>query len=108
MTNLDSRRARALQLIHSVALLVASSNPVAGSLFTAGMTMFSGSLYALTLDTERFRFLALSRRWAACVSLPAGSRWPLASAVLACGGHVHEQEAGCAHYLLVYDSRRLR
>jgi uncharacterized membrane protein YgdD (TMEM256/DUF423 family) len=45
------------QLIHSVALLAASNNPVAGTLFTAGMTMFSGSLYALTLDTERFRFL---------------------------------------------------
>ncbi|KAL2267979.1 hypothetical protein VTJ83DRAFT_2825 [Remersonia thermophila] len=45
------------QLVHSVALLVASNNPVAGALFTAGMTMFSGSLYALTLDTERFRVL---------------------------------------------------
>ncbi len=38
-------------------MLVASNNPVAGVLFTAGMTMFSGSIYALTLDTERFRFL---------------------------------------------------
>ncbi|KAL2256087.1 hypothetical protein VTK26DRAFT_2203 [Humicola hyalothermophila] len=45
------------QLVHSVALLVASNNPLAGACFTAGMTMFSGSLYALTLDSERFRFL---------------------------------------------------
>lgn len=36
---------------------MASNNPVAGALFTAGMTLFSGSLYAMTLDTERFRFL---------------------------------------------------
>ncbi|KAK1999820.1 DUF423-domain-containing protein, partial [Colletotrichum falcatum] len=35
------------QLVHSVALLVASSNPIASGLFTAGMTMFSGSIYAL-------------------------------------------------------------
>jgi uncharacterized membrane protein YgdD (TMEM256/DUF423 family) len=87
MTNLDSRRARALQLIHSVALLVASSNPVAGSLFTAGMTMFSGSLYALTLDTERFRFLGpvtplggmcLIAGWLALAfgKRGAGLRWP--------------------------------
>ncbi|KAI5864742.1 hypothetical protein GGS23DRAFT_461449 [Durotheca rogersii] len=51
------------QLVHSVALLVASRreaptpNPVAGTLFLAGMTMFSGSLYALVLDPARFRFL---------------------------------------------------
>ncbi|KAF8532924.1 hypothetical protein BDD12DRAFT_764136 [Trichophaea hybrida] len=37
------------QLIHSVALLVASHNPLAAGLFTAGMTMFSGSIYAMTL-----------------------------------------------------------
>ncbi len=30
---------------------------VAGSLLTAGMTMFSGSIYALVLDPARFRFL---------------------------------------------------
>ncbi|KXX73956.1 hypothetical protein MMYC01_208696 [Madurella mycetomatis] len=46
-----------LKLVHSVAVLVASNNPIAGTLFTAGMTLFSGSIYALTLDTERFRFL---------------------------------------------------
>ncbi|KAK1777245.1 hypothetical protein QBC45DRAFT_331171 [Copromyces sp. CBS 386.78] len=45
------------QLVHSAVLLVASHHPVASALFTAGMTMFSGSIYALTLDTERFRFL---------------------------------------------------
>ncbi|KAK4174459.1 hypothetical protein QBC36DRAFT_333575 [Triangularia setosa] len=45
------------QLIHSVALLMASGNPVAASLFTAGMTMFSGSIYALTLNPEKFKFL---------------------------------------------------
>jgi uncharacterized membrane protein YgdD (TMEM256/DUF423 family) len=44
-------------MVHSVALLVARNNPAAGALFTAGITMFSGSLYALTLDPERFRFL---------------------------------------------------
>ncbi|KAI1431384.1 hypothetical protein GGR50DRAFT_80595 [Xylaria sp. CBS 124048] len=49
------------QLIHSVALLVASrtapENKLAAGLFTAGMTMFSGSIYALILDPARFRFL---------------------------------------------------
>ncbi|KAH7027635.1 DUF423-domain-containing protein [Microdochium trichocladiopsis] len=49
------------QLVHSVALLVASQaaphNTVAGGLFTAGMTMFSGSIYALVVDPARFRFL---------------------------------------------------
>ncbi|CCX30379.1 hypothetical protein FPQ18DRAFT_398879 [Pyronema domesticum] len=37
------------QLIHSVAVLLSSANPVAAGLFTAGMTMFSGSIYAMTL-----------------------------------------------------------
>ncbi|KAI1752807.1 hypothetical protein F4782DRAFT_115628 [Xylaria castorea] len=49
------------QLIHSVALLVATraapENKLAAGLFTAGMTMFSGSIYALVLDPARFRFL---------------------------------------------------
>ncbi|KAI8626656.1 hypothetical protein F5Y19DRAFT_217239 [Xylariaceae sp. FL1651] len=49
------------QLVHSVALLVAShaapENKLAAGLFTAGMTMFSGSIYALVLDPARFRFL---------------------------------------------------
>ncbi|KAH9906515.1 hypothetical protein F4778DRAFT_654096 [Xylariomycetidae sp. FL2044] len=52
------------QLVHSLALLLAASssssssrspsppegNRLAGNLFTAGMTMFSGSIYALTLN----------------------------------------------------------
>ncbi|KAI2472511.1 hypothetical protein F4781DRAFT_341345 [Annulohypoxylon bovei var. microspora] len=47
------------QLIHSVALLVAAQNqnPISGVLFTSGMTLFSGSIYALVLDPARFRFL---------------------------------------------------
>ncbi|KAI6088177.1 hypothetical protein F4821DRAFT_234790 [Hypoxylon rubiginosum] len=47
------------QLVHSAALLFAaqSGNPVSGLLFTAGMTMFSGSIYALVLDPARFKFL---------------------------------------------------
>ncbi|KAI1368309.1 hypothetical protein F5Y08DRAFT_281751 [Xylaria arbuscula] len=49
------------QLIHSVALLVATraapENKLAAGLFTAGMTMFSGSIYALVIDPARFRFL---------------------------------------------------
>ncbi|KAI1132695.1 hypothetical protein F5Y10DRAFT_230559 [Nemania abortiva] len=49
------------QLIHSVVLLVATraapDNKLAAGLFTAGMTMFSGSIYALVLDPARFRFL---------------------------------------------------
>lgn len=44
-----------LQLLHSGVLLLASGNPVASSLLTAGIVMFSGSLYALTLDPETFR-----------------------------------------------------
>ncbi|KAF2120931.1 hypothetical protein BDV96DRAFT_595328 [Lophiotrema nucula] len=49
------------QLMHSVALTFASAvapqSTVAMSLFTAGMTMFSGSLYLLTLDPQRFKFM---------------------------------------------------
>ncbi|KAF9879541.1 hypothetical protein CkaCkLH20_03084 [Colletotrichum karsti] len=40
------------QLIHSVALLIARQNPVASGLFTAGMAMFSGSIYALVLNPD--------------------------------------------------------
>ncbi|KAK4498735.1 hypothetical protein PRZ48_009245 [Zasmidium cellare] len=47
------------QLIHSVALLVAEQaapkNVWAKSLFTAGITMFSGSIYLLTLDGQTFK-----------------------------------------------------
>ncbi|KAK3302859.1 uncharacterized protein B0T15DRAFT_258077 [Chaetomium strumarium] len=75
------------QLIHSVALLVARNSSVAATFFTAGMTMFSGSLYALTLDTERFRFLGpvtplgglcLIAGWLALAfrKPPVGLRWP--------------------------------
>ncbi|KAI0912800.1 hypothetical protein F4824DRAFT_499613 [Ustulina deusta] len=49
------------QMIHSVALLVAAravpENKLAAGLLTAGMTMFSGSIYALVLDPARFRFM---------------------------------------------------
>ncbi|KAI3398908.1 hypothetical protein diail_8231 [Diaporthe ilicicola] len=45
------------QIIHSIALLVARDNPWAAGLFTAGMTMFSGSIYALVLDPARFKVL---------------------------------------------------
>ncbi|KAF4555802.1 Hypothetical protein D9617_2g057660 [Elsinoe fawcettii] len=49
------------QLIHSGVLLlstaVAPRNKVAAGLFTAGITMFSGSLYLLVLDPQRFKAL---------------------------------------------------
>lgn len=49
------------QLIHSVALLggeqAAPKNIYAKSLFTAGMAMFSGSIYLLVLDPQRFKFM---------------------------------------------------
>lgn len=45
------------QLAHSVAMLAVRGNPVASTFFAAGMTMFSGSIYALVLDPERFKFL---------------------------------------------------
>lgn len=38
------------KLVHSVAVLIARDNPLAAGLFTAGMTMFSGSIYALILN----------------------------------------------------------
>ncbi|KAL0937453.1 uncharacterized protein CTRU02_207184 [Colletotrichum truncatum] len=40
------------QLAHSVVLLIARQNPIASGLFTAGMTMFSGSIYALILNPD--------------------------------------------------------
>jgi len=50
-----------LQLIHSGVLLLttvaAPQNTLAMGLFTAGMTMFSGSIYLLVLDPQRFRAL---------------------------------------------------
>lgn len=51
------------QLIHSVALLATSlalpqrANRVPGALWVAGMTMFSGSIYLLVLDPQRFKAL---------------------------------------------------
>lgn len=49
------------KLIHSGILLVATTaapkNTLAASLFVAGMTMFSGSIYLLTLDPQRFKAL---------------------------------------------------
>lgn len=48
------------QLVHSVALLAMSltlprkAQRIPGSLLVAGMTMFSGSLYLLVLDPQRF------------------------------------------------------
>ncbi|KAL2394773.1 hypothetical protein ABEF95_012423 [Exophiala dermatitidis] len=49
------------QMIHSGVLLLASAmapkNKTAAVLLTAGMTMFSGSLYLLVLDPQRFKAL---------------------------------------------------
>jgi len=46
-------------MIHSGVLLLATSiapqNTLAASLFTAGMTLFSGSIYLLVLDPQRFK-----------------------------------------------------
>ena len=51
----------ALQLVHSGVLLLSSAvapkNTLAASLFVAGMTMFSGSIYLLVLDPQRFKVL---------------------------------------------------
>lgn len=48
-------------MIHSGVLLlsatVAPKNKAAAVLFTAGMTMFSGSIYLLVLDPQRFKAL---------------------------------------------------
>lgn len=50
-----------LQLVHSGVLLLSSAvapkNTLAASLFVAGMTMFSGSIYLLVLDPQRFKVL---------------------------------------------------
>ncbi|PSN73334.1 DUF423-domain-containing protein [Corynespora cassiicola Philippines] len=49
------------QLIHSAVLTLASvaapQNTLAMGLLTAGMTMFSGSLYLLTLDPQRWKWM---------------------------------------------------
>ena len=55
---LADAKANRNQLIHSAVLTFASvvspGNTLAMGLFTAGMTMFSGSLYLLVLDPQRF------------------------------------------------------
>ena len=47
--------------MHSTALLLTASaapeNTLAAGLFTAGMTMFSGSIYLLVLSPQQFKFL---------------------------------------------------
>ncbi|KEF53103.1 uncharacterized protein A1O9_11011 [Exophiala aquamarina CBS 119918] len=49
------------QLVHSGVVLIATSivpkNKLASGLFIAGMTMFSGSIYLLVLDPQRFKAL---------------------------------------------------
>lgn len=49
------------QLVHSGVLLltsaVAPKNKVAAGLLTAGMTMFSGSIYLLVLNPDKFKAL---------------------------------------------------
>ncbi|KAF2656609.1 DUF423-domain-containing protein [Lophiostoma macrostomum CBS 122681] len=49
------------QLMHSIALTftsaIAPQNTLAMGLFTAGMTMFSGSIYLLVLDPQRWKVL---------------------------------------------------
>ena len=51
------------QLVHSVALLAttvalpARAQRIPGTLFLLGMTMFSGSIYLLVLDPQRFKAL---------------------------------------------------
>ena len=48
-------------MIHSGVLLLATSvapnNKIASSLFVAGMTMFSGTIYLLVLDPQMFKML---------------------------------------------------
>ncbi|KAI0384165.1 DUF423-domain-containing protein [Hypomontagnella monticulosa] len=46
-------------LVHSLALLLAAQNrnPISGVLFTAGILLFSGSIYVLVLDPEHFRWM---------------------------------------------------
>ncbi|RKP25104.1 hypothetical protein SYNPS1DRAFT_16140, partial [Syncephalis pseudoplumigaleata] len=47
------------QLLHSLAILFAATrgHTLAGTALVAGTVLFSGSIYALVLDRERFRFL---------------------------------------------------
>jgi uncharacterized membrane protein YgdD (TMEM256/DUF423 family) len=43
--------------VHSIVILVARGNPIASTLFTLGVAMFSGSIYALVLDRDTFKGL---------------------------------------------------
>ena len=61
----------------------APQNRIAASLLTTGMTMFSGSIYLLVLDPDRFKFvgpvtplggLCLIGGW---IALAFGKRLPL-------------------------------
>ncbi|KAI9591292.1 hypothetical protein BDF19DRAFT_455535 [Syncephalis fuscata] len=47
------------QIMHSLAILFASvrGHRMAGTALTAGTLLFSGSIYALILNRDRFRFL---------------------------------------------------
>ena len=49
------------QILHSGVLLLASTvapkNTLASGLLVAGLTMFSGSIYLLVLDPQRFKVL---------------------------------------------------
>ncbi|PMD53375.1 DUF423-domain-containing protein [Hyaloscypha bicolor E] len=57
----DWNTAAHYQLVHSGVLLLSSAvapkNTLAASLFVAGMTMFSGGIYLLVLDPQRFKAL---------------------------------------------------
>lgn len=57
----NSANATCEQLIHSIVLtftaVVAPANKLAMSLFTAGITMFSGSIYLLLLDPKKYKQL---------------------------------------------------
>lgn len=80
------------QLIHSVALLVAAQNqnPISGVLFTTGMTMFSGSLYALVLDPARFRFLGpVTPLGGLCCSFPLSYVSPCTGISISIYQHVY-------------------
>ncbi len=46
------------KLIHAGVLLVARGHTVAATLFTLGITLFSGSIYALVLGGQRFKVIA--------------------------------------------------
>jgi uncharacterized membrane protein YgdD (TMEM256/DUF423 family) len=68
-----------------LASTLAPKNKLAGGLFIAGMTLFSGSIYLLVLDPQRFKFmgpitpiggLCLIGGW---IALAFGKRLPLSA-----------------------------